>query len=740
MGNTLFAVALMAGIVALQVVLLSSGLNWELFLTLSPLTAYLPVIVGVHVLSRAGFFQTTAIWALGLLVTYVLLFLREALLLYGRMEGLGATIVEAFCLSVAICLLLAVVCRFIRKPFRTYVLHNNTNWLVVCFPVLMVFVLFSYIDNSLTTPITWILIFLTALSVFIVVARVLTAAASASRMQAEQQAIAAQLDLQRREYEDICKKMELGRAYRHDMRHHLTVLAGLAGNENNEEITRYINDLDERIQETEQETYCENVTANAVLSSYLGMAKEAECTVASTIRIPAELPFDVLDICAVLANALENAIAACREISVVEDRRIELIAVFEDSGKFVLSTINPSKDSVSFDKEGLPLVVRSGEHGIGLKSIKSIADTYHGLFRCEYKEEKFHLSVVLLKEQAVAEVPKENRRPKKIAAATLMSPLMLCLALGSALVLQERAGVLDLDSLFQPERTSSCDIRWGDTALHIEMPKVQLAKEQLADAAAELQKKADEEASALAESKESAQQPAPQPPSGGFMWESAGDADSDPYASGSPHVIIPQPAPPDPSTGAQSPDPSDLADGVDEINRNMEEYVATLRDKFLWYVARKYNGYVAMDCTYTTLRNDGKLLSIRFDTTLNAGGSGQYTRTFMLDMRTGDVLELADLFTLDSDYINVISNDVLRQMTAQVQAGEADYFIPGGIWSPDECFKAISPDQNFYINNKDQLVIVFDEYEVAPGRDGMPEFIIPVDVLDAILQKPSLLK
>ena len=78
-------------------------------------------------------------------------------------------------------------------------------------------------------------------------------------------------------------------------------------------------------------------------------------------------------------------------------------------------------------------------------------------------------------------------------------------------------------------------------------------------------------------------------------------------------------------------------------------------------------------------------------------------------------------------------------MTQQVASGQADYFIPGGIWSDDECFKSISSEQNFYINSQNQLVIVFDEYEVAPGSMGMPEFIIPTAILQGILQQPSLI-
>ena len=183
----------------------------------------------------------------------------------------------------------------------------------------------------------------------------------------------------------------------------------------------------------------------------------------------------------------------------------------------------------------------------------------------------------------------------------------------------------------------------------------------------------------------------------------------------------------------------DLSNGIDEMNRQMEEYIEKVKEEFLYYFSRKYHGYVASDTGYNILRNDEKLLSIQFYTTINMGGSGEYSRCFTLDKTSGTVLKLADLFTEESDYVEVISSDILRQMKEQVMAGEADYFIPGGIWSDEECFKEIEEDQNFYIDENNKLVIIFEEYEVAPGSAGIPQFTVEPEILREILRQPSLL-
>lgn len=748
--------ALLVGVVAFQAGLLLSGQSKTLVLTMLPLTAYLPVIIGMHVLSRAGFFQTVALWTLGLLVRYVLVFLNEVLVVVKFLEGAAYSFFISACLVVAAGLLLAVVIRFIRQPFRAYVLDSNTNWVLLCFPTLMVFLLFFYVDSSVASVTTWLLIFLTALSVFLVVARVLTAVASAARMQEAQQAIAAQLDIQRREYEGICKKMEMGRAYRHDMRHHLRVLDSLAQGENNKEIARYLSDLDERIRETEQQTYCENTTVNAVLSSYIGKAKEAGCTVSTNVRIPATLPIDDLDICAVLGNALENAIEACSGKSDTEARHIELTAVLEEGGKFVVSVENPCKESLSFDREGLPVVPKREGHGVGLKSIKSIAENYRGLFSCECKDDVFQVSVVLFEARKETVLPQEKVVPKRMVPVPLATALTLCVVVSCVPLLQtwaETPGYSDSLS----GKPLSYSFRWGDTALNLVVPKVELAKESpvVEDAATAPQQTPSETVSPTEPKAPAAQPPAPSSPAGSFSWESNGGTNSDPAITPPPVIVVPRPPAPNPNPSpSPNPDtpgsdpvpdtpavePPNIEEGVEDINQKMEEYVATLRDKFLWYVARKYNGYVGMDSTYTTLRNDGELLIVRFITTLNVGGSSEYFRYFILDMRTGKVLELSDLFTPESDYVSVVSSEILRQMTEKVNAGEADYFIPGGIWDESDWFKAIEPDQNFYLNDNNQLVIVFEKYEVAPGKEGVPEFTVPTEVLDGILRQPTLLE
>lgn len=741
-GTLIVASSLLAAIAALQAGLVLSGADDMLILTLLPLTAYLPVVVGVHALSCNGFLQTAAVWMVGGMAAFVLVFLQK-LLVTGVLGGaaLRGGLAMTGCVLACALVLALVAWRWLRGPFRTHVPRGDAGWLPLGLCAASVFLLLSYFGNSPVDPLVTAIIFLVALSVYAVMARAILAASRAQEAQEARQEAAAQLEIQRGEYAGLLSKLEAGRAYRHDMRHHLMVLEELAGKGDNEELSSYLEGLGARLRETEPARYCESASVNAVLVSCVARAREEGCAVEARASVAEESPFDDLDVCVLLANALENAVNACRAVEGEGPLAIEVSVELERGRNLVVSVENPCAEPVRFDAAGLPVGEEREGHGIGLKSIRAVVDKYDGLLRCSYEEGRFRLQAVLC---APAEKAELKRRPG-FSRHPAQAPGTL--ALGCALLLA--AGCLPAVArasdgrLFEVAQARVEGFRWGATAFNVAVPRVEALASVSAstgqeDASAE---DAPDEPQATAPSPAPAAPEAVEPPASGTLsWESgSGDDDASAPLPSVPEVTIPVvPVGPNGGDGAVDPPPA-LVEGVDEINRQMEAYVEQMREKFLWYAARKYNGYVGMDVVYDVVRDDDALLAIRFVGTLNAGGSGEYSRTFTLDKRTGSFLELADLFAPGADYVGIVSAEVLRQMTEQVDAGTADYFIPGGIWRPDECFQRIAPDQHFYIDGANRLVIVFDEYEVAPGRAGMPEFAIPTSALAGLLSEPSIL-
>ena len=96
-----------------------------------------------------------------------------------------------------------------------------------------------------------------------------------------------------------------------------------------------------------------------------------------------------------------------------------------------------------------------------------------------------------------------------------------------------------------------------------------------------------------------------------------------------------------------------------------------------------------------------------------------------------EILQLKDVFAEGADYITPISEAIKEQMQAQMDADENVYY-----WLDDEIeewnFKSVTDETSFYINENGNVVIGFNEGDVAPMYMGAVEFEIPGDVLNDI--------
>ena len=81
------------------------------------------------------------------------------------------------------------------------------------------------------------------------------------------------------------------------------------------------------------------------------------------------------------------------------------------------------------------------------------------------------------------------------------------------------------------------------------------------------------------------------------------------------------------------------------------------------------------------------------------------------------MLPLSALFAEDADYITAISTEIRRQMQ-QTTAYEAI----------GATFTGIAPEQTYYLNEDNKLVIVLDALDTAP------EFVIPTEVIAELLK------
>lgn len=167
-----------------------------------------------------------------------------------------------------------------------------------------------------------------------------------------------------------------------------------------------------------------------------------------------------------------------------------------------------------------------------------------------------------------------------------------------------------------------------------------------------------------------------------------------------------------------------------EINAEIQEITDKLIAEFETNLENE-EGYQDVVVTSEVLATTPDYFTLKLLCYQGAGSGYQWNYFYTIDLNTGERLQLKDIFKEGADYITPISDNIKVQMQERMDADENVYY-----WLNDEIeewnFKAITDETSFYLNEKGNVVIGFNEGDVAPMYMGTVEFEIPSDVLSGI--------
>ena len=173
-------------------------------------------------------------------------------------------------------------------------------------------------------------------------------------------------------------RYEQTKSFRHDIKNHLSVLDGLLRSGDLEESREYLKKLEAVSGALSFPYQTGNPIVDILLGEKLGLAKEIAAEV--SLVLPKPCGIDDFDLCVLFANALDNAIAACRANDGAKAIRIS----GKQQGDFYMLTFeNTCSD------EPMPPA------GTGLSNIKAVAEKYHGAMLTEKSGRQYYLSVLL---------------------------------------------------------------------------------------------------------------------------------------------------------------------------------------------------------------------------------------------------------------------------------------------------------------------------------------------------------
>lgn len=141
--------------------------------------------------------------------------------------------------------------------------------------------------------------------------------------------------------------------------------------------------------------------------------------------------------------------------------------------------------------------------------------------------------------------------------------------------------------------------------------------------------------------------------------------------------------------------------------------------------------YESVSVDHQVLTNTDRWFTMRLLVTEIAASSYTYYEYYHIDKQSGEIANFGSLFK-DDTYIDVITKEIKSQIDAQMAKDDSlEYYVDDPMLGED--FITLCDDHNFYINDEGKLVIPFDEYEIAPGYMGCPEFEIPTKVFKELL-------
>jgi sensor histidine kinase YesM len=213
------------------------------------------------------------------------------------------------------------------------------------------------------------------------------------------------LQEQIQEQEFLRKKIEYTEKYhdqirtlRHDMAGKLMILKSFLENKRFQDASQFLSEMDIELNAGGVKYSTGNPVTDVVINEAASQAENIGCAFECEFSFPKEKSISAMDMAIVLNNLLDNALEAVEAIP-AEDRFMKISGTLKDNfylikteNSFDGKVIRGADNSIISKKKDTS---DSDQHGIGLKSIMSIADKYLGAVDIKTEDRVFEVKVML---------------------------------------------------------------------------------------------------------------------------------------------------------------------------------------------------------------------------------------------------------------------------------------------------------------------------------------------------------
>ncbi|MCM1287541.1 MAG: GHKL domain-containing protein [Clostridium sp.] len=195
--------------------------------------------------------------------------------------------------------------------------------------------------------------------------------------------------------EEAKTRFEKTKAFRHDVKNHMTIIKELIQNGRTEATLQYMDDAELLMSDLSFSVNTNNPVLDILLANKLGLAASRKIHTRCSLSVPYPSKINDIDFCIVFSNALDNAISACERME-------------DDAQKFI---------HISGKVQGLFLMIeisnsytgkKAVNRGTGIANIKAVTEKYQGAMDIKMDGKVFTLSVLFIIPQQLVGISQQT--------------------------------------------------------------------------------------------------------------------------------------------------------------------------------------------------------------------------------------------------------------------------------------------------------------------------------------------
>lgn len=204
-----------------------------------------------------------------------------------------------------------------------------------------------------------------------------------------------QLDYFRTVNADIETKDKEFAKERHNLKNQLLTIRAYAIQNNNSQIIEFINTLlSDKSYGISKITYCNNLLLDTLFSAKIKIAEKYKIEYIIDIDVPSILPFDNINLCNLIGNALDNCFDSCIQDSPHHKLYVH-VTIRHTTDCLFCSFKNSCFHNLNRTEKNHFISTKSSHHGYGLASIEDIVSHYNGTMDIQQLDNSFALKAII---------------------------------------------------------------------------------------------------------------------------------------------------------------------------------------------------------------------------------------------------------------------------------------------------------------------------------------------------------